>query len=537
MRCCQLCCTAPAIDDPCRNPILAKPEMNGEPSLLAFEGVTKRFGGTLAVDDVSLTLSPGQILALLGENGAGKSTLIKMLAGIHTPDSGRILFRGTPYHHLQVRKGDQQRVAFIHQDLGLIDWMTVAENVALGVGYPRGRWLISWSKARAQAVETLSTMSADIDPDARIMHLTRTERSLVAIGRALAARAEVLVLDEPTASLPADEVARLLGVLRDLRHTGIGMIYVSHRLDEVFQVADEVAVLRDGRLVGRKRVDETSPSDLVSMIVGRAPEQVFAKPGAPGALPCLTLHGLIAGGAGPVDLEVRRGEMVALVGLRGAGQDAIGRALFGCRPVTEGRMELDGKPYHPDSPAAAMRVGVGLVAGDRVGESLGMSLSIKENLFLNPGARGTALLGYCSPAQETEEAIAAGLRMGLRPNEPRRPVETLSGGNQQKVVLARWMGLATRLLILEEPTAGVDVGAKAEIYALLQTALESGLSVVVIATDFEEVANICHRAVVFSQGRVVAEIGRADLSIHALLSAASAGGTPHSAPILEDVPA
>src|SRR5271156_5723370 len=245
--------------------------MESEPCLLAVEGVTKRLGGTLAVDDVSLTLSSGQILALVGENGAGKSTLIKMLAGIHIPDTGRILFRGTPYHHLQARKGDQQRVAFIHQDLGLIDWMTVTENVALGVGYPRGKWLISWSKARTQAVETLRTMSADIDPDARVMHLTRTERSLVAICRALAARAEVLVLEEPTASLPADEVARLLGVLRDLRHTGIGMIYVSHRLDEVFEIADRMVVLRDGVVAGERVVAETSPEETILLIVGREP--------------------------------------------------------------------------------------------------------------------------------------------------------------------------------------------------------------------------------------------------------------------------
>jgi ribose transport system ATP-binding protein len=506
--------------------------MDSEPCLLTIEGLTKRLGGTLAVDDVSLTLSSGQILALVGENGAGKSTLIKMLAGIHLPDSGRILLRSAPYHHLQARKRGQQRIAFLHQDLGLIDWMTVAENVALGVGYPRSKWLISWSKARAQAVDTLRLMSADINPDARVMHLTRTERSLVAICRALAAHTEVLVLDEPTASLPANEVARLLGVLRDLRHTGIGMIYVSHRLDEVFQVADEVAVLRDGRLVGRKRIEETNPTDLITMIIGRASEQVFTRPDGAGAATRLILQSLVAGGAGPIDVELRCGEIIGLVGLRGAGQDVIGRALFGCCPIVAGTMQLDGKPFQPESPAAAMREGVGLVTGDRVGENLGMSLSVRENVFLNPGARGIALFGFCSPAKEQAATIAAGTQVGLRPNDPRRPVGTLSGGNQQKVVLARWMSLATRLLILEDPTAGVDVSAKAEIYALLQTALKGGLSVIVVTTDFEEVANICHRALVFRQGRVIAEIDRQDLSIHRLLSAASAGGTAPPSPAL-----
>ena len=507
-----------------------------EPALLAFEGVTKRFGGTVAVEGVSLVLREGEILALLGENGAGKSTLIKVLAGIHTPDTGRILFRGEPYRHLQARRararplqagagGGGQKVAFIHQDLGLLDWMTVAENIALGVGYRRRRGLISWSETRRQALDVLRAMSADINPDTRIMHLTRTERSLVAIGRALAARAEVLVLDEPTASLPADEVEHLLGVLRDLKRTGIGMIYVSHRLDEVFQVADEVAVLRDGRLVGRKRTADTSPSDLVTMIVGRPPEQVFARPGAAGEGVRLVLDGLTAGDAGPVSLTLRQGEMVGLVGLRGAGQDAIGRALFGCCPVETGRMHLDGKPYHPLTPAMAMREGVGLVAGERVAESLGMPLSVRENLFLNPGARGHSLLGLRSLAREAAACVAAGAQMSLRPNDPQRPVETLSGGNQQKVVLARWLGIATRLLILEEPTAGVDVGAKAEIYALLRTALQGGLAIIVVATDFEEVASICHRALVFSQGRVTAEIDQDELSVSTLLQAASAGGT------------
>jgi ribose transport system ATP-binding protein len=490
--------------------------------LLAFEGVTKRFGGTLAVDTVSLALHAGEILAVLGENGAGKSTLIKMLAGIHDPDSGRILYRGAPYHHLRARKGGHQAVAFIHQDLGLIDWMTVAENVALGVGYRRRFGLIAWAACRDQARAVLRTMSADIDPNARILHLSRTERSLVAIGRALAARADVLVLDEPTASLPADEVERLLRVLRDLRGQGIGMIYVSHRLDEVFRVADEVAVLRDGRLIGRKRVAETSPADLVTMIVGRPPEQIFAHPAPAGGAQRLVLEGLVAGGTGPVDLTLHRGEIVGLVGLRGAGQEAVGRALFGCRPTEGGAMRLDGRSYRPTTPEAAMRDGVGLVAADRVGESLGMPLSVRENLFLNPGAHGHAPLRLRSPAREATACIAAGARMSLRPNDPHRPVETLSGGNQQKVVLARWIGIATKLLILEEPTAGVDVGAKAEIYALLRAALQGGLAIVVVATDFEEVANICHRALVFSHGRVVAELDQRALSVESLLHAASA---------------
>ena len=266
---------------------------------------------------------------------------------------------------------------------------------------------------------------------------------------------------------------------------------------------------------------------------------MFPEPRPCGEETCLLLEGLVAGGVGPVDLALRQGEMVGLVGLRGAGQDAIGRALFGCREVEGGRMTLHGAPYRPNSAAGAMGSGVGLVPGERGAESRGMTLSGRENLFPNPAALGHALLSLRSPAGESADCVAAGARMSLRPNQPGRPVETLSGGNQQKVVLARWLGIATRLLILEEPTAGVDVGAKAEIYGLLREALEAGLSIVVVATDFVEVAAICHRALVFSQNRVSAELGRGALSVGSLLQAASAGihSSPAAASAVQGAPA
>ena len=495
--------------------------------VLTFEGVTKRFGGTVAVRDVSLSLRRGEILALLGENGAGKSTLIKCLAGIHAPDEGRILVDGTPYRHLDAKREVRPAVAFIHQDLGLIDWMTVAENIALGVGYGRrrglGGGLIDWAATRRRAVDALLSLGAGINPDERIMALSRTERSLVAIARALASEAAIIVLDEPTASLPADEVDRLLATLRTLRQTGVAMIYVSHRLDEVFAVADRVAVLRDGRLVACEAVSAIDPAGLVTAIVGTAPSEIFARAPAPTGPVRLALDGFSTTLAGPVDLALRGGEIVGLVGLRGAGQEAIGRALFGAAAVTGGTASLDDAPFRPLSPSHAIGQGVGLLAGDRVGESLGMSLSIRENMFLNPGALGRRLLQPRAVGAECDEARIAGARMGLRPNEPRRPVETLSGGNQQKVVLARWLAIARRVLVLEEPTAGVDVGAKAEIYGLLRDALAGGLAILVVSTDFEEVASICHRAVVFSRGAVVAEIDGGALSVASLLAAASAG--------------
>ena len=491
--------------------------------LLEFDAVSKRFGGTLAVDRVSLDLHEGEIVALLGENGAGKSTLIKMLAGIHLMDEGDIRVRGVPYRHRPARAGERQAVAFIHQDLGLIDWMTVAENVAMGVGFPCRRGIVDWAATGRQASRVLSSLGADIDPKQRVMNLPRAERSLVAIARALAAEADVLVLDEPTASLPADEVRRLLAALRGLRASGVGMIYVSHRLDEVFDVADDVAVLRDGRLVGRRRVAETSPAELVTMIVGRPPEQVFLRPPDPARQVRLRVTRLSSGDVGPVTFELHEGEVLGLVGLRGAGQEIVGRALFGLAPIEAGTVTLDQAALRPAGPTAAMAAGIGMVAGDRVAESLGMRLSVRENLLLNPAARGRGPFDLRRPADEVAEARTMGHRVSLRPNDPLRPVETLSGGNQQKVVIARWLAVTTRLLILEEPTAGVDVGAKAEIYGLLNQALRRGLAVLLVSTDFEEVAKISHRAIVFGRGRVCAAIEARDLSVEAILHAAAAG--------------
>ena len=486
--------------------------------LLTVRDLSKQFGGTRALDGVSLTVRRGEILALLGENGAGKSTLIKCLAGIHTPDGGGFDWHGGP------RRGKRGLpIAFIHQDLGLIEWMTVAENVCLALGYPRRAGLVDWRAARARARAALDLLGADIDPDTRIASLTRMERSLVAIARGLAAEAELLVLDEPTASLPTGEVGRLFAVLRRLRARGVAMIYVSHRLDEVFEVADRMAVLRDGRLAGERVVAQTTPEETILLIVGREPAAVFRRPPRRGGLALLDIAGLSSGPVGPVDLTLRAGEVVGLVGLRGAGQERVGRALFGLAPVSGGRIALDGVAFVPLSPSHAMANGVHLVCGDRGAESVLGGRSVRENLFVNPGAGGRGRFAYLAPRREREAARRLGERVGLRPNAPELPIEALAGGNQQKVVVGRWLHLKGRVYVFEDPTAGVDVGAKAEIYRLFDIALAAGAAILIVSGDFEEVAKICHRALVFDRGRAVAELDAAALSLETLLAVASAG--------------
>ncbi|MCY6379730.1 sugar ABC transporter ATP-binding protein [Hoeflea prorocentri] len=488
---------------------------------LFFDKIVKSFGGTHALRGVSLHVSRGEIVALLGENGAGKSTLIKVLGGIHTADSGEVRIDGQPYAHKPGSVNHKQAVAFIHQDLGLIEWMSVAENMALAQGFARKGGLIDWGSAARTAEHALAKVGCDFDPTMRISDLSRTEKSLVAIARALAVECDFLVLDEPTASLPADEVERLFEALRPLRDKGVGMIYVSHRLDEIFKIADRVSVLRDGQMVGLRDVEHTTPEELVNLIVGRKTRDI-ERPDVGSGRTLLSVSNMHTGGVGPVDFEMSQGEVVGIVGLRGAGHEAVGRALFG-EGGYEGTILLEDSEPDLSSPRAAMKSGIGLVARDRVVESIAPTLSICENAYLNPEATGRAPLSFKTTASEEEAAQKMGAELGLSPNDPTLAIEALSGGNQQKVIVGRWLATKRKLLIAEDPTAGVDVGAKAEIYALLFEALSRGMGVLVVSTDFEEVANICHRAIVFSRGSVVDELEGVGLSTETLIQAASAG--------------
>lgn len=490
---------------------------------LRFQDVAKAFGGTQALKGVSFAVQRGEVVALLGENGAGKSTLIKILAGVHRADRGGVTIDGVPHRPGHVAADGHPTVAFVHQDLGLVEWMTVAENIGLAQGFPRrkGLRLIDWRLAGSRSADALAALGCDLDPTTRVQSLSRTEKCLVAIARALMVECDFLVLDEPTASLPADEVERLFDAIRRLRARGVGMIYVSHRLDEIFRIADRVVVLRDGAKVAEAAIAETTPGDLVGQIVGRPTPELFEKADVSAGDVRVRLRGVATPGAGPVDIDIHEGELLGLVGLRGAGQEEIGRALFGALPYG-GEILLDGHRPDLSSPRAALATGCGLVARDRAEESVAATLTVRENLFLNPRASGRQLLGFVSPASEALRAQALGSRVGLRPNNPGLPVEALSGGNQQKVVMGRWLASNRRLLVAEDPTAGVDVGAKAEIYRLIAQALRDGLAVVVVSTDFEEVAHICHRALVFNRGRIIAELTGPDLTTETVIRWASA---------------
>jgi len=474
-----------------------------------MERVTKSFPGTVALDNVDFSVYAGEIHALLGENGAGKSTLIKSLAGLYPADSGTIVLRGERY------EADRGRIAFIHQDLGLFPAYSVAENIAIVAGYGRGSGpLISWGSTEARARQLLASMGSGVDPAAPVASLSSAERSIVAIARALAVEADVLILDEPTATLPEPDVRRLFDVLHELRSRGMGIVFVTHRLDEVFRIADRVTVLRDGKRVWTGPIGSTDPGDLVRHIVGRDLTEVFVAPPEPSPETILEVSSLRVGLVGPVSFSLRRGEVLGLVGLRGAGQDKIGRALFGAagQERIDGQIFLLGRAYVPSDPAVATQRGLGFVSSRRAEEGIAGPLTVRENLYPNPEP-GRDRRFFIDPDVEKRRAYDVLNRFDVRPRDPERPVETLSGGNQQKVILARWLEAHARVLILEEPTFGVDIGAKAEIYRVIDRFVEQGNGVLLLSSDFEEVAGVAHRALVFYRGRIVAELARPDLSM------------------------
>jgi ribose transport system ATP-binding protein len=477
----------------------------------------KSFGETFAVDHLSLTSERGQILALLGENGAGKSTVIKLLAGIYQPDHGSMRLNGQPINHHR-----DSQIAFIHQDHGLVDTMTIAENIALVRSYDRMLGLIDWRSTREIAERALQHVGLSIDPAVIVSELSRTERSLVAIARALAMNVDLLVLDEPTASLPAADVERLFEALQHLRERGVGMIYVTHRIDEVFRIADRVAVMRDGRLVTVQNVSQTSMKELVNAIVGRPLSAVFIRAPKPSSEPILDFRAVQLGHLNPSSFSVMAGELIGLTGLRGAGHELLGRALAGILPCAGGEIRIHGRRVLLASPRHAITAGVAFITSNREKESLAPSLSVRENLFLNPLPMGRRLFSFLLPQSERRQARALLQQFYVRPADPERVIATLSGGNQQKSVLARGFATPSSVFALEEPTQGVDVGAKSDIYAIMIHALSSGCCIVIISSDFEEVALVCHRALVFNRGDIVAELLREEISVARLIESASA---------------
>jgi ribose transport system ATP-binding protein len=456
---------------------------------------------------------------LLGENGAGKSTLMKVLSGEYAPDGGRILVRDEAVAQLDPERAGRLGIGLVHQELSLVPALSVAENIFLG-RLPRGRFgRIDWRQAEAAARRALAGLGVEIDPRREVRELEVAEQQLVEIARVLERHPDILLLDEPTSALSDAERARLFEVVGRLRQRGVGIIYISHHLTEVPLVADRVTVLRDGRVVGTLPVAEADEATLIDMMVGRRLADQFPKSTvAPGA-PALAVEGLTTARLHDVSFTLRKGEILGVFGLMGAGQAELARALFGLEPARGGSIAVEGRPQRFAGPADAIAAGIGLLSRDRR-QSLVPLLAAPENIAM-PRLAHRAPLSRLSLRREREEAGRYVGELRIRPASLSREVLFFSGGNQQKVILARWMSSGARILIFDEPTRGIDVGAKAEVFALMTRLVRDGAAILMISSELPELIGMADRVLVMRGGRVVSEVERAALSQEELLRQAA----------------
>ncbi len=486
--------------------------------LLAVEGLRKVFPGVVALDGVSFDLRPGEVHVLLGENGAGKSTLIKCLAGVYQPDAGRILVDGEPRRLHGARDAERLGIATIHQELNLVPGLSVAENVLLGRP-PRRYGLIDRRAARRQAATALARVGLDVDPSTPVRELGIARQQLVEIAKALSLDARVLILDEPTAALTDDEVGRLLGLMTDLRQRGVGMVFISHHLEEIRRIGDRVTVLRDGRSVGMVPAS-TEQAELVRMMVGRTIEAQYPRRRVPLGEALLQVEGLTARGRfESIGLTVHAGEVVGLAGLVGAGRTEVLRAIAGVDRYESGTVHVRGRRVRGGSVDGAIDAGVGLVPEDRKGQGLVLGASVQENLGLVT-LRGATRWGVVDFGRLRVAATEMIRRLAIRTPSGRTVVRTLSGGNQQKVVIGKWLTANPAVLLLDEPTRGIDVGAKVEIYELINALTADGRGVLLVSSELPEVLGICDRVLVMSRGRLVGELDHSEATQDAVMALA-----------------
>jgi ribose transport system ATP-binding protein len=489
--------------------------------LLTMTAITKSFPGVRALDGVDLEVRAGEVHCLLGQNGAGKSTLIKVLAGAHQPDSGTITWQGETVSLRSPSAATRLGIATIYQELDLVEHLSVAENIHLGHEPTRAGFVVRPRVARQASAELLRRLGhPEIDPARPVGALSAAQQQIVSMARALSHEVRLIVMDEPSAALDPDEVDNLFRIVDSLTDAGVAVVYISHRLEEIRRIGDRVTVLKDGRAVAGGLPARTTPTrEIVSLMTGRSVEHAFPpRPaGAPAAAPVLTVRGLaLEGRFQPFDLELRPGEIVGLAGLVGSGRSEILETVYGARRPTAGQVLVDGRPLKPGSVPAAVRAGIGLAPEERKAQALLMLESVTRNVSVSTLAR-FAKGGWLDRAAERAAARAATRELSLRPDNPDTAVRTLSGGNQQKAVLARWLLRGCRVLLLDEPTRGVDIGARAELYAVIRRLADEGLAVLLVSSELPEVLGLADRVLVLREGRVVHTAPAGELDEHRVL--------------------
>ncbi len=488
--------------------------------VLKMDNITKTFPGVVALDDVSIDLKKGEVLGILGENGAGKSTLIKILAGNYIKDSGDIFVDGQKFEIKGPAEATASGIRVIYQELNTLNNLTVTENIFIGEQLVRGPFkTVDWKAMTKKAVELLNTLNVKLDPNAIIGDLTVSEKQIVEIAKAISREAKILVMDEPTAALSEEEAQSLFKIIRTLKSGGVSIIYISHRLKEVFEITDRVTVLRDGKKVDTLKTRDTTANWLVELMVGRDIKDMYPKREVPIGETVMEVEDLSAAGFSSVSFKLRKGEILGIFGLLGSGRTSLVKALFGANKVKSGKIIINGKQINIKSPNAARNEKIGLVPLDRKLEGLALIMGVKENITLaNIEDLGRSFL--IARTLERAKASKWVKEVGIKTPTLEQEVNSLSGGNQQKVVLAKWLESGSQIIILNEPTRGIDVGAKIEIYKLMQDLCERGSSIIMISSELPEIMSIADRVIVMSKGRFTGECSRIDASEEGLLATA-----------------
>ncbi len=486
-----------------------------------MEHISKSFPGVRALNDVALHVQAGEVHALVGENGAGKSTLMKILSGALPKDSGRILFDGSEVSIQSPGDARALGIAMIFQELNLVPHLDVGQNIFLGREPARRGGRIDWSALYDRARERLQLIGIEIDPRATVADLSIAQQQMVEIGKALSRQSRLIVMDEPTSSLTEHETDRLFDLIRSLKLQGVTIIYISHRLEEIFAIVDRVTVLRDGQWIGTRGIGEVTQAELVHMMVGRDLAEVFAKEAALRRNVILEVKNLSSANfLRDINLQLHRGEILGVAGLVGSGRTTLARTLFGMEAIQSGEILFDGQPATIRSPQAAIRQGIGLVPEDRKDQALFLNMTVSENIVMSdlPELSRAGLIDFNQVRSVAQTSVE---KLDIRTPSLRQRARNLSGGNQQKVAIARWLALKPRVLILDEPTRGIDVGAKAEIHALMSQLAKQGMGILMISSELPEILGVSDRIIVMHEGHITAEFMRGAATQEAIMLAAT----------------
>ncbi len=493
--------------------------------ILGMRRISKSFPGVKALDAVDFELLPGEVHVLLGENGAGKSTLMKVLTGIHPADSGEIVLAGRPVDIRSINQAQRLGISIVLQELNLIPQLSIAENIVL-IGKPGGRLFepLSFKKMNDKTRSALDLLDIDLDPETEVAKLSIAQKQMVEIAKALSLDARIIVMDEPTAALTESEVEILFELIRSLKAQGISIVYISHRFEEIFAIGDRVTVLRDGKYVATHSISEVSKDDLIKDMVGRELDDFYPKKEiARGPVLLEAKQVCSADRVKDVSFKLHAGEILGMSGLMGAGRTDLGKCIFGAHSMDRGEILIEGRPVKIRKPGEAMKHGIALLTEDRKEEGLVLPMSLTHNITLTHLKRMLSR-GFISFKKEKSRAREFIEKLRIVTSGPDRPVENLSGGNQQKVVVAKWLGIEPRILILDEPTRGIDVGAKVEIYEILGRFVEDGGAVIMISSELPEIIGMCDRVLVMHEGKVTGTLERSEFSQESILHLATGGG-------------